>query len=87
MKKVLIGLMCLFFLAGCGPTLGMGAWKELKESKTIYKECLMRHPENPKKCEGLRRAYEADMKAYRAIMGYEVGGTIDETLRIEEQRK
>jgi len=54
MKKVLIGLMCLFFLVGCGPTLRMRAWKELKESKAIYKECLMRQPENLKKCEGLR---------------------------------
>jgi len=87
MKKVLIGLMCLFFLVECGPTLRMRAWKELKESKVIYKECLMRHPENPKKCEGPRRAYEADMKAYRAIMGYEVGGTIDKTLRIEEEKE
>jgi len=80
----ILGILVLALLIGCGPTLGMRAWKELEKSKAAYKECLMTHSENPDKCEGLRKAYEADVKAYRAIMGRSV--TIEEEVTIEKKK-
>jgi hypothetical protein len=34
-------------------------------SKAVYERCLEQNSNDPSKCEALKRAYEADLKAYR----------------------
>lgn len=70
MKKFILILFLIFtitFLNSCFREI-IDARHEMEHSKTAYKQCLEEHPDDPDKCEALRRAYEADLKAYRAIM-------------------
>jgi len=47
------------------------------KSKDAYKARIAANPDNPDKCEALKRAYEADLKAYEATSrGIRPGGTI-----------
>ena len=57
-------ILCLALLAaGCVSA----AWKDVLKSKDTYKACLAANPDNPDKCESLRRAYEADFQAYEGV--------------------
>lgn len=50
---------------GCGIAAKVRARDDMEISKAAYKRCLEQNPDNPSKCEALKRAYEADLKAYR----------------------
>lgn len=77
MKKNFIITLMLFLLlvivtafsGGCGIAASIRLRNDMESSKTAYKQCLKEHPDDPDKCEALRRAYEADLKAYRARVG------------------
>jgi len=50
---------------GCGIAAKIRAREDMEQSKAFYKKCLEQHHDDPSKCESLRRAFEADLKAYR----------------------
>ncbi len=65
--RLLILLASLVFLADCGGIAAkINARKEMEVSKTVYKSCLARNPQNISACDASRLSYEADIKAYRA---------------------
>ncbi len=39
---------------------------DMEMSKAAYKKCLKQHPDDLSKCEAPRKAYESDLKAFRA---------------------
>jgi hypothetical protein len=38
----------------------------MENSKLAYEACLQENLDNPSECEALKRAYDADLRAYRA---------------------
>lgn len=67
MKKLVILSISLLFLSGCAVANKMKAQSDMVNSKDAYKSCLIANPDNPDKCEGLRRAYEADLQANKQV--------------------
>jgi hypothetical protein len=61
-------ILCLALLvAACGGVSAkVNARNDMLKSKDAYKACLPANPDNPDKSEALKRAYEADLKAYEA---------------------
>jgi hypothetical protein len=57
-------------LSGC-VIGGENARHDMEASKAAYKACLA--TQQPEACEGLRQAYEADLRAYRATPKLVVG--------------
>ena len=53
-------------LAGCGVAAKVNARHDMEASKVAYKACLAEHRQDVPACDGLRRAYEADLSAYQA---------------------
>jgi hypothetical protein len=75
---VIVGLILATGLDGCGITAKVRARDEMEQSKAAYKQCLTQHPQDPSQCEGARRAFEADMAAYRATSsGIRQGVVVD----------
>jgi hypothetical protein len=64
--QVLLLLVSTGLLASCGIAAKVQSRNDMMDSKTKYKACLERNSANPDQCKGLRLAYEADMKAYKA---------------------
>ena len=62
---IIILMVAMSFSNGCGITAKVRARDDMEASKAAYKRCLEQNPDNPSKCESLKRAYEADLKAYR----------------------
>ena len=58
---ILLGL-----ISSCGIVAKVQSRNDMMESKAQYKTCLRQNPANPNQCIGLKKAYEADLKAYRA---------------------
>jgi hypothetical protein len=80
-QKAVISLALAGALSGCGVVAKIDARQEAQQSRAAYKTCLYAHPSNPRECEGLRLAHEADAHAYRAFSaGIRPGSvlTIDE---------
>jgi hypothetical protein len=71
-------ILCLALLvSGCGIAAKVTAREDMQNSKAAYKACLAANPDNPDKCEAQRRAYEADIKAYRETSkGIRPGGVV-----------
>ena len=67
-RKVVLYLSAaaVLMLSGCAVAAKVRARDDMEASKAAYKRCLQEHPDDPSKCEGLRQAYEADLKAFRA---------------------
>jgi len=65
MLSFIILIISVSFSNGCGIAAKVRARDDMEVSKAAYKKCLEQHPDDPSKCEALRRAYEADLKAYR----------------------
>ena len=61
----IILMIALAFTNSCGIAAKVRARDDMEVSKAAYKRCLEQNPDDPSKCEALRRAYEADLKAYR----------------------
>jgi hypothetical protein len=73
-----LGRILLATISGCGITAKVRARDDMEQSKVAYKECLGQHSQDPNQCEGLRRAYEADIAAYRATSsGVRSGAVVD----------
>ena len=73
MKKLAAFFLLSCLLAGCGTTLWTSPGQEMQQrrsevlaSKEAYTKCLEQNPSEPKKCEGYKKAYEANVKAYKA---------------------
>lgn len=58
-------IISVTFANGCGIAAKVRARDDMEASKAAYKRCLEQNPNDPSKCEGLKRAFEADLKAYR----------------------
>lgn len=66
-ELVLFGIIIVsLILSGCGVAAKVRAREDMEMSKAAYKRCLEQHADDLAKCEALRKAYEADLKAYRA---------------------
>lgn len=57
-------MIVLAFTHGCGTADKVRARKDMENSQAVYKRCLEQYPDDPSRCEALRRAYEADVQAY-----------------------
>ncbi len=78
MKKwlpVIISVVALALANGCGSTAKAEAKRDLENSQAAYERCLQQNPGDPSKCEALKRAYEADVEAYREA-GKATGPTV-----------
>jgi hypothetical protein len=70
LKRLLIAPALAVLLSGC-VVGGESARHDLEASKAAYKACLA--AQKPEACEGPRRAYEADLSAYRATPKIVIG--------------
>ena len=67
-RKNLIVLLIAPTLFGCGGVAAIRTMRnDMENSKAAYTQCLQQHPNDLSQCEELRRIYEADLKAYRAL--------------------
>ena len=62
MLRLALVLCLTLLISGCGIAAKVNARDDMFKSKDAYKACLAANPDNPDKCEALRRAYEADVK-------------------------
>jgi hypothetical protein len=69
-KRVLLVSTLAALLGGC-VVGGENARHDMETSKAAYKACLA--VQGPEACEGQRRAYEADISAYRATPKFVIG--------------
>ena len=77
MRTIFVGLILAATLVGCAITAEMRAREDMEQSKAAYKQCLGQYSQDPNHCEALKRAYEADITAYRATSGLRPGAVID----------
>jgi hypothetical protein len=76
LKWCLITILALL-TAGCGIATMQQCRTDMMRSKDAYDACLRAHPSDPNICEGLRKAYDADLRAYEATRaGLNPGHTI-----------
>ncbi len=61
----IILIVIIAFSNSCGIAAKVRARNDMEDSKAAYKRCLQQNPDDPSKCEALKRAFEADLKAYR----------------------
>ena len=71
-------LLTMAFSISCGVAARVKARNEMEDSKMAYKACLQQNLDDPSKCEALKRAYDADLKAYRASR------PVGKTISVEE---
>jgi hypothetical protein len=67
MNKLLLAIMliaALAFTPSCGSGDQARAKNAMLTSMAAYARCLEQHPDDPSQCEALKRAYEADRRAY-----------------------
>jgi hypothetical protein len=67
MNKILWAIMliaALGFTNSCGTGDQARAQNAMLTSMAAYARCLEQNPDDPSKCEALKRAYEADCRAY-----------------------
>lgn len=80
MDKLLLAIILMALMAfsnSCGIAAKVRARNDMENSKAAYKKCLEQYRDDLSKCEALRRAYEADIKAYRETSkGVSPRGTI-----------
>ncbi len=58
-------VIALILIMGCGTGEQARARNAMEVSKAAYENCLKQNPQDPDKCESLKRIYEADMNAYQ----------------------
>jgi hypothetical protein len=76
-------------LAGCaGSGLAAKAQSrnQMMATEQAYRSCLLDHPSTPQACAGLREAYDADMRMYRATTAGIQGGT-NNTLSVNVEQR
>jgi hypothetical protein len=72
-------------LAGCGIEAKVEARNEYRASVEAYKDCLAQHP-NPKDCDSLRLALEADKRQYTDLSaGISQGGNRTANINIQNR--
>ena len=70
---VLVGI----FVGGCGIAAKVQARNDMMQAKDAYTQCLAENSD-PSKCQGLKEAYDADLKAYLATSsGVRSGSVVD----------
>jgi len=73
LMKIMIIVVIALFLAGCQiyrPYTPEGLAKSsLFRSKEAYTDCLKANPDNPDKCENLKRIYEVELEAVQTLSG------------------
>ena len=67
MKSVAAILLSLAGLAGCSGALTADVHDKMEASLAAYQACLAEHVPDQAACDGARRIYEADRRAYRNI--------------------
>jgi hypothetical protein len=58
-------MIALVFANGCATTNTARTKIDMENSKAAYDRCLKQNPNDISRCEALKRAYEADLKAYQ----------------------
>jgi hypothetical protein len=77
LKQLFIVPALAVLLSGCGVAAKVNARQDMEASKVAYKACLAQHEQDAAACDGLRRAYEADLSAYRATSAAIRPGPVD----------
>jgi hypothetical protein len=75
-KRLLIVPALAVLLSGCGIAAKVNARHDMEASKVAYKACLAHHGPDVQACNGLRRAYEADLSAFGATSAALRSGTV-----------
>ncbi len=78
MKHGLVAILAIIALAsagGCGTGAKVKAREDMENSKAAYEKCLRQYPDDPSRCEALKKAFEADWEAYRQA-GTATGPTV-----------
>lgn len=76
MKRVMLALMIAVPTTGCGIAAKVDARNEYQVSAERYKTCLAANAADPRACEGLRLAMEADERKYTNFSaGIQQGGS------------
>ena len=68
MKPCGSGLLVLLgiFVSGCGIAAKIQARNDMMQAKNAYTQCLAENSADSSKCQGLKEAYDADLRAYLA---------------------
>lgn len=66
MRKISMLMICLA-LGGCGLAAKIDAREGYQEATARYRSCLETNPANPRACEGLRMAMEAQEREFNAM--------------------
>jgi hypothetical protein len=59
-------IVMAFAVSGCGFAAKVQARDDMMQAKRDYTQCLQQNSAEPRRCEGLKETYEADLQAYRA---------------------
>ena len=65
--RVLVAIVSLLMLSGCGISARVDARNDYQASAVNYKACLASNPAAPQNCEGLRLAMETDERKYNNL--------------------
>ena len=79
-------IISLTALTGCLDVARVKASKDLEDSKAAYKKCLEQNPDDPSKCDVLKKIYEADLEAYNALKSQGIYGTSTTTVVTPRRR-
>jgi len=63
--SALVLVAALAFITSCGSAALSRARKDMENSQAAYERCRRQYPDDPSKCETLKRAYEADVETYQ----------------------
>ena len=61
----ILAIVALASTGGCGTGAKARAKENMENSKAAYEKCLQQYPDDPSRCEALKKAFEADWEAYR----------------------
>lgn len=76
MIRAAASIAALLLLSGCGISTKIGARNDYLASEANYKNCLAQNSANPRQCDGLRLALEADERKYQNLSEGSAGGNL-----------
>lgn len=83
MVKYILVVILISSATGCGIAARVGARNDMETSKKAYTKCLERESD-VSRCERYKRAFEANIKAYRVIKTPDSKGT-SSTIILEQE--
>ncbi len=68
MKKIILGLVILFFLPSCAGIRHRRAQNRLHNTKNAYQKCLKKGDSS--ECKHLKEIFEAELDAFKTVYDY-----------------